>query len=394
MKKIELLLPAGNFEKMKFALLYGADACYIGGRKYSLRAQASNFSIEDFTKACEFAHNLNKKIYATVNVIPRENEIDGIKDYLIDLEKANVDGIIVSSPVILYLAKTYTNLHVSISTQMSTLNTNAVNFFHEMGAERVVLGRELSIEEIEEIKNNTKAEIEVFIHGGMCSGYSGRCTLSNYLSNRDANRGGCAHSCRWDYKIYENNELMDIKEKFQIASKDMCALKYVKELYRLGIDSLKIEGRMKSVHYVATLAYSYRKLLDDLENNEYKGDEYYLKLLEASENRDYYTGFYNGVNDNKINLYSKNGLEANQSFLARVISYDKETNIAKIETRNYFVNEMVEVMSPGLDLYKVNILNIYKDNVEVEAARHALEILDIKIDKEVKENDIIRRPVL
>lgn len=391
MKKIELLLPAGNLEKLKFALLYGADSVYIGGEKYSLRAQASNFTLSDIKEAVSFAHERGKKVYVTVNVIPREKEIKGVVEFLIQLEKLNIDGIIVSSPAILKLAKDNTNLHISISTQSSIINKDSVNLLHSLGYDRVVLGRELSISEIKYIKENTKAEIEVFIHGGMCSGFSGRCTMSNYMSNRDANRGGCAHSCRWIYDIYKSDEKIN-DYTFNIGSKDLNGVKYIKDLYDIGIDSLKVEGRMKSLHYVATIAYTYRMLLDDIESGNMKDISFYQNLLESSENRDHYSGFLSGKTDNKLTLYSKTSPEANQSFLGIVLKYDKEKSIATVEVRNHFIEgEVMEVMSPRKELFNVKALKLYKDKERVKDARHALEILEIEVDRDLKINDILRR---
>ena len=390
---IELLLPAGNLEKLKIALIYGADAVYIGAKYYSLRAQASNFTLDDISEGVQFAHSLNKKVYITVNVIPRENEIEGILDYLKKLEELNVDGLIISSPVILDIARKNTKLHISISTQMSIINSNAVNYFYKKGANRIVLGRECSIDEIRKIRNRTKAELEIFIHGGMCSAYSGRCTLSNYMSNRDANRGGCAHSCRWNYDIYDqNNNKLNHDSFFQIASKDLMAVSYIKDLYEIGVESLKIEGRMKSLHYVATLAYTYRKLLDDIKTNTLKDDDYYVSLLESSENRSSASGFFSGKNDDSIALYSKNGLEANQSFVGIVLDYNESTRKAILEVRNHFKKgEKMIVMSPGKELFETTILSIYKDGIEVESAKNALDKVLIEVDKKLNINDILRR---
>lgn len=391
MKKIELLLPAGNLEKLKFALLYGADSVYIGGEKYSLRAQASNFTLSDIKEAVSFAHERGKKVYVTVNVIPREKEIKGVVEFLIQLEKLKIDGIIVSSPAILKLAKDNTNLHISISTQSSIINKDSVNLLHSLGYDRVVLGRELSISEIKYIKENTKAEIEVFIHGGMCSGFSGRCTMSNYMSNRDANRGGCAHSCRWIYDIYKDDKKIN-DYTFNIGSKDLNGVNFIKDLYDIGIDSLKVEGRMKSLHYVATIAYTYRMLLDDIESGNMKDISFYQNLLESSENRDHYSGFLSGKIDNNLTLYSKTSPEANQSFLGIVLKYDKEKSIATVEVRNHFIEgEVMEVMSPRKELFNVKALKLYKDKERVKDARHALEILEIEVDKDLKINDILRR---
>ena len=393
MRMPELLLPAGNLEKMKIALLYGADAVYFGAKYYSLRAQASNFTMDDISEGVKFAHSLNKKVYITVNVIPREKEIDGILEYLKKLEELNVDGLIISSPVILDIARKHTNFHISISTQMSVINSNAVNYFYENGAQRVVLGRECSIDEIKKIRKNTNAELEVFIHGGMCSAYSGRCTLSNYMSNRDANRGGCAHSCRWNYDIYDiDNNKLNGDDIFQIASKDLASVSYIKELCEIGVESLKIEGRMKSLHYVATLAYTYRRLIDDIYSNNIKDYDYYKKLLESSENRENATGFFDGKNNEDINLYSKIGLEANQSFLGIVLDYDKEKKEALFEVRNHFnACEEAVVMSPNMELFDIKIKSIIKNGEIVDSAKNALDKVIIKVDKDLKINDILRR---
>ncbi len=394
-RNIELLMPAGNLEKLKIALLYGADACYIGYRKFSLRAQASNFDLKDIEEGVKFAHNLNKKVYITVNIIPREKDLDGLKEYLLNLEKIGVDGVIVSSPAILYAVKKYTKIHVSLSTQASSINSESVNFYNKtVGLERVVLGRECSIDEIRKIKENTTSELEIFIHGGMCSGYSGRCTLSNYMSNRDANRGGCAHSCRWDYDLYdEKRNRINGDNPFQMGSKDLIGIDYLKDLIEIGVDSLKIEGRMKSLHYVATIAYTYRMMIDDIINNTEKPKEYYLKLFESSENRENASGFLSGKNDESITLYSKNGLEANQQFLGMVIGRDEKKGLSLIELRNYFEKgDEVEIMSPGKPLSYSKILNIYDlDFNEVDKGRHALEKLYLKLEVKTGVNDIIRR---
>lgn len=393
MNKIELLLPAGNLEKLKFALLYGADAVYIGGKQYSLRAQASNFTKEMLIEGVEFAHSINKKVYVTVNVIPRERELDGVIDYLKELESINVDGIIVSSPAILKLAKDYTNLHISISTQESIANSNTVNLFNRLGANRVVLARELSVDEIRNIKKNTNAELEVFVHGGMCSAYSGRCTLSNYLSNRDANRGGCAHSCRWNYDIYKNgNKIND--EFFQIASKDLNGIPYIKDLIEIGVDSLKIEGRMKSLNYVSTIAYTYRMLIDDIYNDCIKDIDYYNKLLLSAENRLSSSGFLGGDIMDESNLYSLVTQEANKSFVGIVLDYNIDKMEATIETRNYFtVDDSFEVMSPNELIKKVSIEYIKSNNEIVFASTHALEKVIVKTNIVLKKNDIIRRSI-
>ena len=246
--KIELLMPAGDLTKLKVALLYGADAVFIGGVKFSLRAKASNFTIENIAEGVKFAHQLNKKVYVTVNIIPHVDDLEKIEEYLLALDGINVDAIIVSSLYIISLVnKLHLSLKAHVSTQVSSLNHEVANFYQEMNCPRVVLARECTLDEIKKIKRNSNCELEVFIQGGLCSSYSGKCTLSNYFVDRDANRGGCAHSCRWDYFLYQNDQLVSDKV-FKIASKDLLGIDHVKDLIEIGVSSLKVEGRMKSVN--------------------------------------------------------------------------------------------------------------------------------------------------
>ena len=387
--RVELLMPAGNLEKLKFALLYGADAVYIGGKILSLRAQASNFTLDDIKEGVEFAHSLNKKVYITVNVIPRDKEMGLVVDYLKSLEKIGVDGIIVSSPSILKLAKDNTNIHVSVSTQASISNLNSVLFYKERGANRVVLARELNTDEIKYIKDNSDTEIEVFIHGGMCSAWSGRCTLSNYMSQRDANGGGCAHSCRWIYDIYEDDKQINT-EPFKMGSKDLSGISYIKELVNANVDSLKVEGRMKSVSYVSTIAYTYRRLIDDIYSGNLKDDSYYERLLGEQVNREASTGFLNGMATDEQTLYSKESSLATQGFYGIVLDYSN--NEALVEVRNYFsVGDVVEVLSPNLDIKTFTIESIKLEGREVDSARHAMDKVLIIVPFELKKNDILRR---
>ena len=389
MPRPELLLPAGNLEKLKMALLYGADACYIGAKEYSLRAQASNFTLNDISEAVEFAHSINKKVYITVNVIPRDKEMGLVVDYLKSLEKIGVDGIIVSSPSILKLAKDNTNIHVSVSTQASISNLNSVLFYKERGANRVVLARELNTDEIKYIKDNSDTEIEVFIHGGMCSAWSGRCTLSNYMSQRDAHGGGCAHSCRWIYDIYEDDKQINT-EPFKMGSKDLSGISYIKELVNANVDSLKVEGRMKSVSYVSTIAYTYRRLIDDIYSGNLKDDSYYERLLGEQVNREASTGFLSGMATDEQTLYSKESSLATQGFYGIVLDYNN--NEALVEVRNYFsVGDEVEVLSPNLDIKTFTIESIKLEGKQVDSARHAMDKVLINVPFELKKNDILRR---
>ena len=384
--KPELLLPAGNLEKLRFALMYGADAVYIGGKIFSLRAQASNFTLDDIKEGVKFAHSLNKKVYVTVNVIPREKEMNLLKDYLISLEKVNVDGIIVSSPSILECAKENTSLHVSVSTQASISNSSAVKFYQKQGADRVVLARELSMDEIKTLSKNTDCEIEVFIHGGMCSAWSGRCTLSNYMSGRDANGGGCAHSCRWIYDIYQNDEKINT-EPFKIGSKDLSSIHYIKDMCEANVTSLKVEGRMKSVSYVATVAYTYRKLIDDIYDGSLKDDDYYLSLLGEQVNREASTGFLDHGASYKQTLYSAESSPVTQGFYGVVMDYNDEKKEALIEVRNRFSNgDTAEILSPGKEPQTFII-----SGMNSSSATHAMEIVSVHSDIKLNKYDIIRR---
>ena len=263
MKKVELLSPAGDLERLKFAYLYGADACYIGGHDFSLRANATNFSIEEINEAVKIAHSLNKKLYVTVNIVFQNDNFTNLLEYLKELEKAKVDAIIVSDvSVIDIVRKNNIKLNIHISTQYSSSNSEVVSYFKSLGCERVVLSRELSKKEIKEIIDKCNIDIEVFVHGAMCSSYSGRCILSNYFTNRDANRGGCTQICRWDFDLYNENKLIKDKTKFTMSSKDLSMIEYLPDMIDIGISSLKVEGRMKSINYVAIVARTYRKIID------------------------------------------------------------------------------------------------------------------------------------
>jgi putative protease len=287
MKKPELLAPAGDLEKLKIAVLYGADAVFVGSKEFSLRSRASNFTIADLELGAEFCHAHGAKLYVTTNIVPHNSDLIGLIDYLQDLQNAGVDAIICSSYAVMYIAKRYTNLEVHISTQQSLANSLAVKFYEEYGASRVVLARELSIKEIEEIKRNTNLELEVFIHGGMCSSYSGRCMLSNHMTNRDANRGGCAHSCRWNYDLYMGDELISDNDRFQFSSKDLMAVNQLPRLLECA-DSLKIEGRMKSIHYIATVTKVYRMIIDEyFETGTVKDLEYYKKEINQMDDESF-----------------------------------------------------------------------------------------------------------
>ena len=285
-KKPELLAPAGNLEKLKVAIRYGADAVFVGGKEFSLRSSASNFTLEDIKEAVSFADKHNAAIHVTCNIILHQDNLEGIKEYLAALDDAGVKAIIVADPYIMKIAKDMKlNLEVHVSTQLSTLNTKAIKFYQKQGMDRVVLGREVCFDDLKSILDKTDIDIEYFIHGAMCIHYSGRCMLSNYFSHRDANRGGCSQSCRWYYDIFENNQKLNEGQiPFSMSSKDMALINHIPELIEIGVNSFKIEGRMKSLHYIATVVSTYRKLIDDYCNDPDSfvlDDKYYQELLKA-----------------------------------------------------------------------------------------------------------------
>lgn len=395
-KKVELLAPAGNLEKLKFAFLYGADACYIGGRNYSLRANAKNFSIEEIQEAVKYAHNLNKKVYVTVNIVFHNEDIKGIKEYLIALSEAKVDAIIVSDPLIIDIINDNNiNLKVHISTQASTLNYEAVSFWKSQGVERVVLAREMSKNEIKEIIDKTGMEIETFVHGAMCSSYSGRCVLSNYFTQRDANRGGCAQICRWEFPLYdENNNKIESETKFTASSKDLMMLTKVKEMIEIGIVSLKVEGRMRSNYYVATVINTYRNLIDDYYENKLTKEkvEYYQKILDRVANREATVQFWDKLPTVNEQYYLGRNEVSNQDFLGIVKDYDETTSTVTITERNYFqTGDEVEIFGPNIKPFSFKMPDIYNEAGEkVNIGRHPEEILKFKLDKKVYPNDMIR----
>ena len=393
MNKIELLAPAGNLEKLKFAFMYGADACYIGGRNYSLRANATNFSLEEIKEACTYAHSINKKVYVTVF---HDEDIEGITEYLKKLSEYKVDAIIVSDPFIIdIINNNKINLKIHISTQASTLNYETVMFWKSLGVERVVLARELSKNEIKEIIDKAGVEVETFVHGAMCSSYSGRCVLSNYFTNRDANRGGCAQICRWEFPLYDSKmNKIESDTMFTASSKDLMMASNIKEIIEVGITSLKVEGRMRSNYYVATVINTYRNIIDDYYNNKLTDDRlnHYIKILNRVANREATVQFWDKLPTVEEQYYLGRNEVSNQDFLGVVLDYDEETKIVTITERNYFkTGDVVEVFGPNIDTFTFTMPDIYdEDNNKVNIGRHPEEILRFKLDKKVYKNDIIR----
>jgi putative protease len=385
---IELLAPAGDLEKLKIAILYGADAVYIGGKKFSLRARASNFTSDDIKEACRFARERGAKVYVTVNIVPHNEDMRGFADYARELAGIGVNGAIVTSLEYAAVARRVApELEIHLSTQASVANSRAANFYKSRGFSRIVLARELTLEQIKRIKENTDIELEVFIHGGMCVAYSGRCVLSNYLAGRDANRGGCAHSCRWRYFFDEPGG-----GEFLMGSKDLSGLRAVGALIDSGVKSLKIEGRMKSVHYIATVVRAYRRLIDEyLKNGEIADYAYYESELAKAENRETGSGFFFGHPGAAGQLYAGKS-ESEKTFVGIVRSYDSETGVAVIEQRNYFApGDALEFFGPRLANARITVGDIWDEEGRLlDAARHPRQIIRMKVPFPVRYPDMIR----
>lgn len=390
--KPELLAPAGSIEKAKWAFHYGADAVYIGGQDYSLRANATNFSLEEIKELVTYAHELKKKVYVTINIIFHNHDVIGLEDYLKELSHIKVDAIIVCDQYVIDLAqKLVPDIDIHISTQASTLNYEAVDYYYKLGATRVVLGRELSEMEVIEIKNRTKAELEIFIHGAMCSSYSGRCVMSNYMTNRDANRGGCSQICRWNFTLCDKAlNAVKVEPKFSMSTKDLSMLKNIPRLIDIGVTSFKIEGRMRSIYYIATIVHLYRKVIDQYMNNTYRYDANDEYILRRCANRDSVSQFFNRIPDEAEQYYNDRQENSNQDFLGIVLAYDN--GIATIEQRNHFKpNDKATVFGPKTPDYDFTITSITDiDGNELDAARHPQQIIKVPINCIVYKDDIIR----
>ena len=406
-KKPELLAPAGSLEKLKIAFEYGADAVYFGGEEFSLRAAAKNFSYEDMKEGVKIAHGLGKKIYCTVNIMPRNEELDRLPDFLKNLEEIGIDAVLVSDLGVLSMVKKHSDLPIHISTQANTINYEACNMWESLGAERVVLARECSLKEIKEIRNNIskKLEIEVFIHGSMCISYSGRCLLSSYMTGRDSNRGLCTQSCRWNYALMEAkrpNQYFPIEEDskgtYIMNSKDLCMIEYIPELMNAGISSLKIEGRNKSEYYVAIIIRAYRKAIDlfykDPENYKLPS-EIYNEVYKVSH-REYYTGFFFDEPKSDGIIYNTNDHVREYDMVAIIQEYNEETQIALCKQRNKFVlGDVVEILSPDSSGESFVIEELYdEDGKVIESCPHPGMIFRLKIPFMVLRNSFIRKKIV
>ena len=398
MNKIELLAPAKDLQKAKIAIMYGADAVYVGGKFYSLRSRASNFTSEDLKELSEFAKEYGAKVYVTVNIVFHDSDYYGIKDYIKFLGAIGIDAVIISSLALIPVVKKYApNMECHISTQLSSLNSSAVRTLKNFGADRVVLGREVSMEQIEDIARKVDIPLEAFIHGGMCSNYSGRCTLSNRMTLRDANRGGCAHSCRWKYHLFDGDEVISNPNcLLSMSSKDLRASAYIEKMIYANVASLKIEGRMKSEYYIGQVVKTYRQMIDEIYNRgslSKESLEYYDNELSKAENRPSDDGFLSGDCDNSKHLYGVNGAGVTHDYVGFVHDFDKSRNIALVEVKNIFARyDELEVFGPKIDNKHFKVEYMFDELWDiVELANKPTQMLYIRMPFEVKKGDMIRK---
>ena len=380
MKRIELLSPAGDLERLKVTLLYGADAVYIGGQSYSLRANANNFSIDEIREGCEFAHKLGKKVHLTLNIVFHNEDMDEVEKFIKDVVDAGIDAFIVSDPFIISHIKTnYPNVEVHLSTQNSTSNYEAIKFFESEGIDRVVLARELGKKEISEIINKVGCDIEVFIHGAMCTCFSGRCALSNYVTNRDANRGGCAQVCRFSFDTKEEKE-------FTMALKDMNMAEYIGDLIDIGVRSLKVEGRMRSLYYLATVIGTYREIIDRYYDKTLTPEimEILQGRLDRVANRETSTHYFMKEADWTDQYYTGRSEVSNQDYLGQVIEY--KDGLVKFYERNYFeVGDKVELFTPNGEHIEFIVSEVYDaDMNKVDIIRHPDDIYYLRLDTDIE----------
>lgn len=388
MKRVELLSPAGDLERLKITLLYGADAVYVGGRNFNLRANATNFTKEELEEGCSFAHKLGKKVFLTLNIVFHNDDLEEVFDYIREAVSCGIDAFIVSDiAIVKYIKENFHNVEVHLSTQCSTTNYQEALFYKSLGVDRIVLARELSLNEIEEIVAKTNMDIEVFIHGAMCTCLSGRCSLSNYVTNRDANRGGCSQVCRFSF-------LTDTDKNFTMATKDLNTAVLIPKLIDIGVKSFKVEGRMRSHYYLATVIGSYRKIIDHYYNNTLTDDvlNSQLEILSRVANRETSTHFLDHEAGRDDQYYTGRQEISNQDYLGKVIAYDKENKIVTLVERNYFKpTDEVELFTPSGHSYRFTIDKIYDEDMnELEVARHPEQVLKLKFGPEVEEESMLR----
>ncbi len=402
-KKPELLAPAGNMEKLKMALLYGADAVYLGGEAYGLRAQGGNFSRQELKEAARFAHACGKKVYVTVNVYPHNEELSALPEYLRFLQMAGADAILVSDLGVFSIAREVVpNLSLHISTQANTLNYAAVAAWERLGAERVVLAREVPIEDIKEIRRRCDVELELFVHGAMCISYSGRCLMSNYFTGRDANRGNCAQACRWRYTLMEETRPgqyfpveEDARGTYIFNSKDLCLMPYLAEVIESGVDSLKIEGRMKSVHYVAGVTKAYRMAIDAYFDapEKFSVNSAWMEELGKVSHRAYTDGFFHGGPPNDAQIYSSSSYMQTSEFVGLALDYDPATGFALVEQRNHMrVGEEIEIFQPTGEGWRQPLAEMTdEEGSPIGAAPHPQQRVHIRMERPIEKFAILRR---
>ena len=404
-KKPELLAPAGNLEKLKMSVLYGADAVYLGGKSFGLRAFGGNFSREDLREAMEFAHARGKKAYVTVNIFPHNGDLEGLPDYLEYLQEIQADALLVADlGVFMMCRKLIPDMELHVSTQANNTNWATVNAWKDLGASRVVLAREMSLAEIREIRTKCDVDLEMFMHGAMCISYSGRCLLSNYFTGRDANRGSCAQSCRWKYALVEETrpgKYFPIEEDergtYIMNSKDMCLMPNIRDVIESGVDSLKIEGRMKSVHYAASVTKAYRLAIDSYfeDPDHFEVRREWMDELEKVSHRAYTTGFYYHQPTAEDQIYGKTSYDQTSDFVGLVREYDPVTGYAIVEQRNNMkLGQEIEVFQPTGPLYRQQITDMIDDSGEhVDVAPHPQQIVQMKMTQPVEPYTILRRDI-
>ena len=405
MRVPELLIPASSLEVLKTAVIFGADAVYIGGEAFGLRAKAKNFSMEDMKEGIQFAHEHNVRVYVTANILAHNGDLPGVEEYFKELKEIGPDALIISDPGVFMIAKRVCpEIEIHISTQANNTNYGTYRFWHELGAKRVVSARELSMKEIQEIRSNIPddLEIETFVHGAMCISYSGRCLLSNYFTGRDANQGACTHPCRWKYAVMEESrpgEYLPVYENergtYIFNSKDLCMIGHIPDLIDAGIDSFKIEGRMKTALYVATVARTYRKAIDDYLKDPVlyeKNMPWYLDQISNCTYRQFTTGFFYGKPDSEAQIYDSNTYVKEYTYLGIVGGTNAE-GLYRIEQRNKFsVGETIEIMKPNGDNIEAKVLRIVnEEGGEQESAPHPKQVLYIDLGVPMEQYDILRR---
>ncbi len=405
MKKIELLAPAGDLEKLKIAVIYGADAVYFGGEMFSLRAGAGNLTFDEMKEGIAFAHERGAKCYLTINIFAHNRDIEPLREYLEKIKTLDIDAILVSDlGIVSLIQEIIPDMELHLSTQANMTNYQTANFWYKIGIRRIVLARELSFPEIAEIRKNTPddLEFESFVHGAMCISYSGRCLLSNFMIERDANQGMCAHPCRWKYALVEEQrpgQYYPIEEDdrgtYILNSRDLCMIEHIPELINSGLASLKIEGRMKSIFYVATIIAAYRKAIDayyaDPENYEFKQE--WMDEMKKVSHREFTTGFYFNNPTNKDQNYRTSAYTRDYAFTGLVKSYDPETGYAIVEQRNKMVlGEEIEIFGPDADFFVQKLTEMYdEEGNPIDSAPHPQQILRIKVEKPVAENFMLRK---